>query len=371
MRPAFSSRRHAIGFSGLLIALLALPGLSAITGLRGDRRDLYSDTPVNAEPLRWDQYQIFSERRDIDLAFVGSSRLMFGVNTPYLQAQLSRRLGRPATVVSIGYGFSGYDGLYLIARDLLSHRRVRTMVIYDEYNRFPNTPFLDHPGVAAGYLFRWGDEPAAVAGLSAEDKLRLYAVSVLQAPRQLAKPLHPDAVFTLEGRGGDLNNPGVRAGDQVAQLGAIRSHLNYIWKPDFVARGAPAAPSGAATYHPGETGSLFAFSGPPAPPYERHFARRLAELCQADGVQLLMLAPPTYAGRGLSYLPERERPEDIFGRPVPLVGIPGARLFAGVRPAELPQFFEDDVHLNANGQDLFTAAIAPLLLQLYDTHGKE
>jgi hypothetical protein len=364
MRPAFSSRRQAIGFLALLLGLLALPGLTAISGVKGGRRDLYSDVPVSVEPFRWVQSQVFSERSDIDLAFVGSSRLMFGINTRYVRARLSEQLGRPATVVTIGWGFSGYDSLYYVVRDLLSRRRARTLVIYDEYNCFPGLPYPDHPSVPAGYLFRWNDAAATLAGLSAYDQLRAYAAATLLAPRQLAKPLHPDAVFTLEGRGGSIVNPLVRAGDLVAQLGSARARLRRSWQPDFIAFASPA-PRGDAAVFPGPAGDLFAFHGPPTPSYERHFARLLAELCQARGVRLWMLHPPTYAEFGSSLVPERERPEDIFGRPVPLLGIPGARLFAGVRPADLPQYFVDDVHLNQNGQDLFTSALTPALLKLY------
>jgi hypothetical protein len=366
MRPAFSSGRQAIGFASLLAALLALPGLTAMIGVTTDRRDDYSDIPARAQPLRWAQFQIFAEHGDVDLAFVGASQMMFGVNTPYVQAQLSNRIGRPANVLTLGWTNYGYDVQYYLVRDLLNHRRVRTIVICDEYNRFPDRPYPDYPGIALLYLFHWNDEPESLVGLSWFAKLRLYAVAVLNTPRHLTKLLHHDVVFTIDSRGPDLMPSNFRGGDLVAQLGSVRSRLSHKSEPNFTSlRTKVTSREGDAVVFPIRGGNLFAFNGPTTPPYERHFARRLAELCRARGVQLIVLHLPTSVESRSTYVPERERPEGVYGMPLPVLGIPGVRLFAGVSTAELPNYYVDEMHLNENGQVLFTSAITPALLLIY------
>src|SRR3954453_8385081 len=125
MKPAFSSPRQASAFALLLASLLAMPAVMARTG-RLHRRDVYPTIAWKYGPFPWIQQKIFAETRDADMVFLGSSHLWNAINTPYVQARLSERLGREAEVFSLGWPWAGFDAAYVIARDLLDHRRVHT-----------------------------------------------------------------------------------------------------------------------------------------------------------------------------------------------------------------------------------------------------
>jgi len=128
MRPAFSSPRQAAAFALLLAVLLVLPALVARTGWL-KRRDVYPAIAWKYGPFPWIQQKIFAETRDADMVFLGSSHIWSAINTPYVQQRLSAQLGREAEVFTLGWPWAGFDASYVIARDLLDHRRVHTLVI--------------------------------------------------------------------------------------------------------------------------------------------------------------------------------------------------------------------------------------------------
>src|SRR5580658_7362886 len=100
MRPAFSSTKQAAARALLLLFLLAAPWLAHKTFLP-HREQTYSSQSIRFEKCPWAQKFIFEETNDIDIAFVGSSHLCAGIDTPYVQQKLSEQLGRPAVVRTI------------------------------------------------------------------------------------------------------------------------------------------------------------------------------------------------------------------------------------------------------------------------------
>ena len=62
---------------------------------------------------------------------------------------------------------------------------------------------------------------------------------------------------------------------------------------------------------------------------------------------------------------------EVFGGNATMIGIPGAKLFAGVSQEVLTnQLYNDPVHLNRNGQKFFTPLITPALMQIYENQIK-
>ena len=136
-----------------------------------------------------------------------------------------------------------------------------------------------------------------------------------------------------------------------------------------------------------ETRTAFAFTGPATKPYQRHFAERLARLCQKRGTRLVVLHLPQWRERELpptappvvwraapreladvasqETIPEREPWPEVWPAPVDLVGIPFGKLFGDLPATDLPRLFVDNHHFNQNGQELFTKLITPTLLKLY------
>jgi hypothetical protein len=130
MSPAFSSIKQAAAFVLLLLFLLAAPWLAA-QNWWPHRKPTYSTESVRWEKLPWLQ-KFVQETNDIDIAFVGSSHMLFGIDTPYVQQQMDEREGRKTVVRSICFRWSGFDFLYFITKDLLAHRRIKTLAFNDE-----------------------------------------------------------------------------------------------------------------------------------------------------------------------------------------------------------------------------------------------
>jgi hypothetical protein len=358
MRPAFSSPRQAAAFAALLAVLLALPALLGGSGWL-PRRNVYPAIAWKYGPFPWIQKQIFVETGDVDMVFLGSSQIWAAINAPFVQKQLSEQLGREAVVFTLGWPWPGFDASYVIARDLLEHRRVHTMVIYDEGG-------LNQPHVTSARWFRFGDDSEALAGLPWRTKLGLYGSAVLGMPRQLLSLVRPNLIDDPAQCRPNFWTKTFFALDLAEQRGALVARLAYIRRPDFV----PFKPQGSATpadalIYSKETRDAFAFSHPTIEPYQLHFARKLAHLCQERGTRLVFLHTPTYLERAQTLITERLLWPEVLGAPVNILGIPPVKLLAGIRETDVPKLFYEDYHLNQNGQEFFTPLITPGLLRLY------
>ena len=360
MTPAFSSRRQAAAFALLLGVLLALPALSARTGWL-DRRDVFPTIAWNYGPFPWIQQKIFAETADVDLAFIGSSHLWTAIDTPYVQRQLSEQIGREAEVFTFGWPWAGFDATYVIARDLLNHRRVHTLVIYDEEQG------EDIPHQTSFHWFRIGENSEALDGLSWQMQASLYGGAVLGMPRHLLSFVRPNLLEDPANCRANQWNSYYRAPNLSERLGSLRAQLGYYRSQEkflpFQARGH-ATPADVLVYS-AETRDAFQFTSPAAKPYQFHFARKLAQLCQERGTRLVVLHTPNLRECGESLIIERRLWPEVLGAPVDIVGVPPAKLFAGIPTADVMKLFYDDNHLNQNGQEMFTRLIAPVLLTLY------
>src|SRR5438093_370763 len=106
MSPAFSSARQAATFALLLLGLIALPLLVSSSKLP-PRSEIYSSIGWRCGPFPFLHHEIFDKKDDIDIAFVGSSHLWSGIDTPFVEKELTRKLGRKAVVVSLGWPWPG------------------------------------------------------------------------------------------------------------------------------------------------------------------------------------------------------------------------------------------------------------------------
>jgi len=365
MRPAFSSTRAAAAFALLLLVLLALP---AVLGKNlPPREQAYAVQGWGNGPYPWIRNQIFEETNAIDIAFIGSSHLFNAVNTPYVQAQLTEKLGRPAVVRTIAWGGAGYDALYLIARDLLAHRHVRLLVFYDENTGLRNSQIQ--------MLFRWGDDAAVLSGLPMTEQGLFYCAALIGLPRNglsLIRPNLPAPLVTAE-----PNYWTVLTGspNPATQLGCLSVRRGFT--PNPLALSAPfetfapettASPLDATVYTP-ETQTNFNFCAAPLPAWQNHFARLFAALAQDHGVRTVMLYLPTRAEARSAVIPERARWPELFPDTT-LLGIPPAKLFGDLTDAQVLKLYGDPVHFNVNGQTYFTRLITPALVQLYETAAK-
>jgi hypothetical protein len=367
MRPAFSSTKQAAAFAWLLLALLLSPVLVG-KNLLPPREQAYAVPGWGNGPYPWIRNQIFEETNAIDIAIVGSSHIWNAIYTPYLQAKLTEKLGRPAVVRTICWGGAGYDGLYFIAQDLLAHRRVRLLVFYDEN---PAPGFRNN---TAPVWFRFGDSAAALRGLPLPEQGLLYFAAVVGMPRNLlclVRPNLPAPLVTDQPNYWTLTanspNPATQLGCLTVRMGFAPDHLTVAepfapFAPETAARPADAVVFSA------DAKTNFEFSTAPLPGWQIHFAQQFTALLQTHGVRAAMLYLPALAEARSPVIAERAFWPDILDD-VTLLGIPPAKLFGHLTDVELRQLYGDPVHFNANGQSYFTSLITPTLIELYQANG--
>ena len=358
MRPAFTSTTQKAGFCVLLLFLLAGPVLLGKKMLP-PREQLYSSASWGLGAFPYLHDQIFIETNDIDIAFMGSSPIWWGIDTPHIQAELSRRLGRPAVVRSLCWNWNGLDAFYFIAQDLLAHRRVHMIVFCD---LSPGASDTAHS--QAAHWFRLADNATDLTGLGWRAKVSYYASAIQGLPRNLVGRLRPDrpAIDTDKIVWGDFQpqaNPARRLGSLPLRMCSYQPFTD--WLP------AVSPDPQAVLACPPDAPANFEFSQLPLPPLQVAFAGKLADLAAQNHVQLVYLHTPKIPELGSAVLPENADWPTLFHHRLTLVGIPAAKLYAGMKREDITKLYWDFQHLNQNGQIYFTGVITPRLLQVYET----
>jgi hypothetical protein len=372
MRPAFSSTRQAAAFALLLLVMLLLPAVAGKKFLPS-RDQIYSSIWWASGDYPFFYNQIFQEEGDIDVLFIGASHIHTAFDTPYVQEQFSKELGRPAVARTFGWGWPGYDNLYFVSKDLLEHRKVRMLVFDDLYS------VQDRPHILAPRMFRFGDDPDALKGLPLSFQASFYYASVVGMPRNLLwlvrsnypPNLHPGKPTHFEIHDRALN--------PVTQLGALTERLGYC--PDFLADyyehppfvvytpQTGVQPSDVCIYSP-DTETNFVFASNSIPPMQLHFAQKLAALAQEHHCQLVMVHVPFYEERRSPVISEPAFWPKALNTDVTMIGIPPATLFKGLTDDEIQKLYSDPVHLNENGEDYFSKLMVPNLLKIYESQPK-
>jgi hypothetical protein len=344
MAPAFYSTRHAVAFGGTILFLLLLPvTLHSIGGV--SEEEAYSGISERAGYFDRIRHEIFEDRSDLDVFICGTSLLNNAIDVDLLQRRMEQAAGHPLKILLLFQAWQGPDMQYFVARTLMEHRRVKMLVIA--------APAWVHrsnqPHVQLFRVVRYGDYPGALDGLGLRSQLAIYADYVLGAPRQALNLLRPNLVDP---------EMGLRPPPEVRRTG-------YQGGP-FVPRPTvdPALPPSEAV--DSETSrQLFHFEGPPLSPYQIHFLRKTAELSRRHGAILAILHLPAPAERGSAIVLDRQLMPRVFGDGVFFLGVPSARLFRNVPDAQFFDYYQDE-HVNLNGSDLFTQAMAPALSELYE-----
>lgn len=367
MRPAFSSTKQAAAFTLLLLVLLLLPLLIS-KFLLPPREQIYSSIWWANGAYPYLDQQIFQEKGDIDIAFIGASHIWQGIDTPYVQNELSKKLGRQAVVRSFCWGGPGYDALYFIAQDLLEHRKVHTLIYYDVYDE-EDIPTVPH--VLAPHWFRFGDNAEAMIGLPLPVQSAYYFAAILGMPRNLlclASPNLPADLFSLSTNCWIIQkhaiNPAARLGSLSEALGfaaQLPDHAPFVEYSPI----AKVMPAEASIYSP-DTKSQFEFEGATIPTVQFHFARKFAELAKAHGCQLVLLHVPVLSERKLPVIREHLFWPEALHTDIAMVGIPPTTLFSNLTDEDVLKLYCDKAHFNQNGQTYFTTLITPALLKLHE-----
>jgi hypothetical protein len=343
MAPAFPSTRHAAALGALLVFLLALPILLHWAG-GVSQEEAYRGVSERAGSFDYFRSQIFEEHSDLDILFCGSSLLGNGIDVPYVQRELSRAIGRQASVIELRQSWQGPDMNYFVTRDFLEHRKVKLLVIAAP----ARVHHSNQPHVQIFRVIRYGDHPGALDGLPLRSRLALYGDYVLGASRQALNLLRRNAIDP------PTTSPLTRG-----------PAAGYLGRP-FVKRQVvvPAIPP-ASLILSSESRGVFHFDGPPLNAYQLHFLRKTEELAQQHHTLLVILHMPSPSERGMQVIPDRQLMPEVLGTGVAFAGVPSARMFANVPDDQFEDYFEDE-HLGLNGYELFTGIVTPALIQLYE-----
>ena len=371
MRPAFSSTGQAAVFLSLLLVLLAAPWLANQTFLP-QRDQTYSSQSFRWEKNPWAQKFIFEETNDIDIAFVGSSHIGVGIDTPYVQDKLDEKLGRKTVVRTVTYFYPGFDALYFVTKDLLTHRRVKTLVFYDECS---STHYASDVHRLAPFWYRFGSDSRVMSGLSIGHQAIYYFASVIGMPRNLLELIVSNIPNDPEN---ELTGPFayLRAPNPEAESGSIQSRLGFDQtyghgNTNFIPYlpHNEASPADVCVFAP-STATNFCFSEKSLPMSQVYFAKQFALLAKAHGCKLLELHLPLLAESKSPEITETRNWPDLMQAHVCLAGIPTGRLFKGLSEDEIENLFSDPEHLNVNGEKYFTPLITPALIQFYENHSE-
>jgi hypothetical protein len=363
MRPAFSSTRQAGAFVLLLLALLLAPAL-ADKKMLPSREAIYSSIWWENGDFPYLDGQIFSEKSDLDIVFMGSSHIWAAFDTPYVQDQLGQKLGRPAVVRTFGWGGAGYDETYFVAQDLLEHRRVRMLVIDDDNNE------ADQPHLLAPRMFRFGDNAPALEGLPWSLQAAYYFGSVMGLPRNLLAMAHTNRPADLQAstywqRHSHAANIADNLGSFTTRIG-YRSGLDLKPEPFVDYTPDTGVQPSAVCIHSPATETNFQFFDNKLPWIQSHFVQKLNELVSKHRCKLVVIHIPTFDERRDTYISMPETLHQLLPDST-LVGIVPATLFQGLTDDEIKKLYSDPVHLNENGQKYFTSLMTPTLLKLYES----
>jgi hypothetical protein len=328
------------------VFLLTLPvTLHWIGGI--SKEEAYRGISERAGTFNYFRHEIFEDHSGVDILFCGNSLVGNAVDVPTVQRELSRAIGRQATVISLRQSWQGPDMNYFVTRDFLEQRKVKLLVIA--------TPAWVHrsnqPHVQLLRVIRYGDHPGALDGLALRSRLAVYADNVLGASRQALNVLRPNLI-----------DPHVEVPESPNLHPA-----GYMGRP-FVRRQVVVPPiPPASLIRSSESRDLFHFDGPPLNAYQLHFLQKTEELGQQHGALLVILHMPSPSERGSQVVPDRQLVPEVLGAGVAFAGVPSARMFANIPDAQFEDYFQDE-HLNLNGSELFTGIITPALIQLYEQY---
>lgn len=96
------------------------------------------------------------------------------------------------------------------------------------------------------------------------------------------------------------------------------------------------------------------------------FMQKVAQLAREHQVKMVYLHVPwSTEMRSATVNPNGFWP-DVFRDDFTMIGIPPAKLFAGLSDEEVLTLYWEYRHFNENGQKFFTRVVTPALVQLYE-----
>lgn len=347
VKEAFSSNLSVLSFIAFTILLLSLPTLTQLSG-RLTARPLYSGVTSEAGDYQYLYKQIYEDRSDIDVLFVGGCQMWCGgIRVPLYQKELTKALGEKKTVVAIVHPWRGQDADHKLLKDLLSHRRVRLAVIQDPSS---DKHWTAWPEKMSEYWFSLGDWDS-VSGLPFVKQASMYAQLVLGAPRKVL------SLFRENGIGTYKNSCEKNCGTIVLSKGWQNEPFQFFSPklPDLKTDDLFFSKNGAA----------FAVSNDELDSYQMHFLKSNMALLQLHKIPVVFMHFPELIEPGFEQVPLRSDWLKMFGKNVDILGIPPKIAFGGMTKDQIKSLYYDDFHLNANGGEYISKIMIPGVIDAY------
>jgi hypothetical protein len=347
-RPAFSSRTKAGIYIAAVLGFCFLPVLTFHTHLFTPRsafeRLISQDSHFSNGAFPFITHQIFDETSEIDILFLGNSSLWHGVRARIVQKALSEKVGREANVMTFGVNWPGRDFPFVLLRQVLARRKVKSLVLcMDENVDNENTPH-----VSAHHWLRYGEYDEAFAGLSPWLRLKIFAAQVLGTPGNVLSAISPRE------QAKDLYRR--EKGSFILERGFNGSPF-FSFQPRQVAFTAEET-----TVTSGAKSDKVTFEPKPIAPYQANFIHEMAQLAEGRGVPVTVLHLPFFENRSSPQMRESEGWVAQFSQRPEIIGLPERKLFGALSEEEIRLLFYDAHHLNANGANFFTKTITPALV---------
>jgi hypothetical protein len=348
--PVFQKDWHAIVFALLVFLLLGLPLLLAASG-QPSKEALFAAVPASAGDFQYLYRQIYQEKSDIDVLFLGSSTLWFGVDVPMVHKELVADYRKDKTVLMLGHAFSGYDLDYYLLKELLSRRKVRLAFLIS-----PNIYFVfsDWPHKYTDYWFTLQDWNM-LSGLSFPKKLSMYSQTVLGGLRQLLSLVRPNEAFRL------WQQCDRTLGYMPCLTGFTQGGDRHLPFKEF--RPAPPQLPAEALFFSSNPAS-FGFFDKPLAEYEWKYFRQCVDLLHARGIPVVLIHTP-YFLEAPDLVTERLDIGLFNDKNTDIMGVPHRVLFNGLDEEKRKLFYFDHLHLNANGAEFFTKAVCRGIVHAY------
>jgi len=356
--PAFTTRGHAISFIALLVGLILGPSLLERLW-PADPSKIYK-----AIPLSYVNYhhigETISAGGKIDVVVIGASDAWTALDVSFMQEELSKHLKRPARVVNLSTNWAGEDRHLQVLSDLLQRASVH-LVLGTENDALQTTPHE-----LAKF---WWRGAASLSDLSRSVRAQFHFMSIVGLPRQLwARLISVDALEPMPGYKSSLQ----KMRETLGFLGEVhgwKSHTepNEKNRRKLTERIAPAPDLPVEKYfYPGTENAEFKWQYYDYNKLFTSFTQKTNRLVKAHGGLYAAIAIPTHF---------RDAPLDrVVIRPLyakqardwPVIGISMTQLFKGMSFDEMKDFYSNESHLNVVGAKVFTRAMMPAVLKLYD-----
>ena len=327
-----------------LLRRFALAGAVAVAALAGSLA-IPHDPYIRWQDMRseawarlgWIYERIHFDETPIDIAFIGTSHTMNGVDGAAVRAAMAAAGGACRHVANFAFPSYGRNMHWLIARELLEHRKVGTLVL----EVFENESRKAHP------FFSTVAEVSDV--LQAPLLINLnYFSDIAQLPaRQVMlglKTLMPER-FGLHRRfdpahydGEDVDNT------RQVQVGgvALTPPRDRVLPPERLERAAERARAAKNGNMLGSHLQALEYR------YPRHYLDRILALAAERGVAVKFLYLPSYA-----YVGSQPRDPSLYAGH-------GEMLSTGTLLADTGLWYDPD-HLNAQGAALLSTQLGKLL----------